>query len=671
MMAENSVGVLQGVANSGDMKIDHPTFNFGQGLRHDPFANLHPGRVMQPTLYFLGRDTEVQQALAVLTTGLQRLLVTGMGGVGKTELAKAVAAQVQEKYQEQFPFGALMIDLRGVSATPLVPKEARRQLLREMGVTLQHADEEEERAYRRLLAEHPLLLILDNIKDPEQVRELLLDGVKSSYLLTARPPFPTMERVDALPLQLFDNPRAVALLQKSARREAAAAPGQIWKQLAMRCGHLPLFLYKAGQYLRNYSDITVEEMLAEVVQLAGSVPWLQEGDEVLLLSVQQLAATQPQLLQRWLLLTLLRRPFTFEVVAALWAESSSVLVKRQLRDLHHHTLLLHGGVGQPYYFHDRMREIAEKYWRNSAAPAEHAQQTLQGHQRLLDYYLTLLHEEQDPDAEDYVEAAFHGWWAQGPKLKAQLADLCSPEIFWSLLERSVLTSSRDKLFFVLSFVHFKSAQVDALYQELQQEQEHLRGIKPGYAHLLGKFLLRQKGKEVLTNEQIADIIDAHWDNPLILSYVTGEAISISPDRRAEWFAQSYALAPNDADILGNYANFLNNIRQDYARAEELYERALSVYANHANNLGNYALFLQTIRQDYDRAEELYERALSVDANHATNLGNYANLLDNIRQDYARAEELYERALSADANHANNLGNYALFLQTIRQDYDRA
>ncbi|WP_130472413.1 tetratricopeptide repeat protein, partial [Candidatus Magnetaquicoccus inordinatus] len=37
-------------------------------------------------------------------------------------------------------------------------------------------------------------------------------------------------------------------------------------------------------------------------------------------------------------------------------------------------------------------------------------------------------------------------------------------------------------------------------------------------------------------------------------------------------------------------------------------------------------FLQNIRQDYDRAEELYERALSADANDANSLGNYAGFL---------------------------------------------
>jgi Tfp pilus assembly protein PilF/NAD-dependent SIR2 family protein deacetylase len=129
--------------------------------------------------------------------------------------------------------------------------------------------------------------------------------------------------------------------------------------------------------------------------------------------------------------------------------------------------------------------------------------------------------------------------------------------------------------------------------------------------------------------------------------------------------------PQSFGLLGNYANFLKNIRKDYDQAEKYYRLALEKDPNHATNLGNYANFLKNIRKDYDQAEKYYRLALEKDPNHANNLGNYANFLDNICKDYDQAEKYYRLALEKDPNHANNLGNYTLFLYDIRKDYDQA
>jgi len=132
-----------------------------------------------------------------------------------------------------------------------------------------------------------------------------------------------------------------------------------------------------------------------------------------------------------------------------------------------------------------------------------------------------------------------------------------------------------------------------------------------------------------------------------------------------------SINPTNANILGNYALFLKNIRQDYDRAEEIYEQALEADPNNTDNLDFYAFFLTTIRHNHDRAEEIYKQALKADPNNTTNLGNYAVFLTEIRHNYDRAEEIYKQAIEADPNYAAILGSYALFLTDIRQDYDRA
>ena len=67
----------------------------------------------------------------------------------------------------------------------------------------------------------------------------------------------------------------------------------------------------------------------------------------------------------------------------------------------------------------------------------------------------------------------------------------------------------------------------------------------------------------------------------------------------------------------------------------------------ADGLVDYAQFLETVRRDYDRAEEMYKRAVEADPNNANSLGNYADFLETVRRDYDRAEEMYKRAVEAD------------------------
>ena len=46
----------------------------------------------------------------------------------------------------------------------------------------------------------------------------------------------------------------------------------------------------------------------------------------------------------------------------------------------------------------------------------------------------------------------------------------------------------------------------------------------------------------------------------------------------------------------------------------MWQRAIEANPNHARILGNYAVFLENVRRDYDRAEEMYRRATRTDPN---------------------------------------------------------
>ena len=143
------------------------------------------------------------------------------------------------------------------------------------------------------------------------------------------------------------------------------------------------------------------------------------------------------------------------------------------------------------------------------------------------------------------------------------------------------------------------------------------------------------------------------------------------DQAEHYYRRALDLNPNHANNNGNYAIFLKDIRQDYDQAERYYKKALEFEPNHANNNGNYAIFLKDIRQDYDQAERYYKKALELDPNEALYNSSYANFLKNIRHDYDQAEQYYKKALKLDPNHLNTNSNYANFLTDIRKDHDQA
>ena len=88
-----------------------------------------PRQLAAPPRHLVGRDTEIGALNAVADASL--IIVTGVGGVGKTTLVRRWAHDVSSRY----PDGQLFVDLQGFSeATAVDPGEALGHLLRSLGV---------------------------------------------------------------------------------------------------------------------------------------------------------------------------------------------------------------------------------------------------------------------------------------------------------------------------------------------------------------------------------------------------------------------------------------------------------------------------------------------------------------------------------------------------------
>jgi predicted ATPase/class 3 adenylate cyclase len=253
----------------------------------ETFPNNLPG---QPTP-LIGRDAEVQDLLRLLADPAIRLLtLTGPGGVGKTRLALAVAAEAQDL----FPEGAFLVALAGVEdATLLLPEIATILGVREGGgLTL-------EQSVVHYLTGKRVLLVLDNL---EQLRPLdeaaavvstLLEQVPTLRVLgTSRAPLRVRAEREwpAAPLQapgdayaVYDEQALAALAANPAvalfvdRAQAARPAWNLLKsnardvaELVRRLDGLPLAIELAAARVRVMTPAAIVERLGGALDVLAT-----------------------------------------------------------------------------------------------------------------------------------------------------------------------------------------------------------------------------------------------------------------------------------------------------------------------------------------------------------------------------------------------------------------
>ncbi|GGO61453.1 hypothetical protein GCM10012289_03720 [Nonomuraea cavernae] len=142
-------------------------------LADDAPAPAAPRQLPPDLPDFTGRA----DALAALAKPFQVAVVSGPPGVGKSALAVHAAHALRER----FPAGQLYLDLDGRE-----PAELLAEALRALGVEAAPPTPRERSALlRSLLAERPMLLLLDDALDAGQVRPLL-PGNACSVIVTSR-----------------------------------------------------------------------------------------------------------------------------------------------------------------------------------------------------------------------------------------------------------------------------------------------------------------------------------------------------------------------------------------------------------------------------------------------------------------------------------------------------
>ena len=170
-----------------------------------------PYQLPPAVAHFTGRAAELQTlaGLADLAAAAGGAVVItairGTAGVGKTALAVHWAHHAAAR----FPDGQLYVNLRGYdpSGEPVQPADAVRWLLEALAVPaaqIPSGAEAQTGLYRSLLAGKRMLIVLDNARDPAQVRPLLPGTPGSMVLVTSRSQLTGLAATDGASLVSLD-----------------------------------------------------------------------------------------------------------------------------------------------------------------------------------------------------------------------------------------------------------------------------------------------------------------------------------------------------------------------------------------------------------------------------------------------------------------------------------
>ncbi|MEU2490970.1 tetratricopeptide repeat protein [Streptomyces sp. NPDC007883] len=349
---------------------------------------------------FVGRDglvRAVQQRLAPGTVGGAITVLTGLGGVGKTELALQVAHRAMAE-PHWFPGGVLYLDLSGYDdARRQSPQQALGTLLRYLAVPVDHVpvDVEGRSALLRTLlngyAEHGrrVLLVLDNAADAEQVHPLLPSSGGTPVLITSRHTLTFHLGEHVYDLDVLDRDSGVEFIrrvldvarpgdQRLAQEPAEAA------RLADLCAGLPLALWIVAALLTEDPARSLANLAKALEDSQRRLERLSRRSDKAVRAAFELSykALTPQQARLFLFLSLNPGHDVSTEAAARLLDEDLYDVQDLLGDLARAHLIGHGASYDRWRQHDLVRLFAHEKG-NARADQD---RPLEAVSRLFDHY---------------------------------------------------------------------------------------------------------------------------------------------------------------------------------------------------------------------------------------------------------------------------------------------
>ncbi len=225
---------------------------------------------------FVARREEILQVIGLLTSLPKFVGIFGPPGIGKTALAVHIAHLAQIR----FPDGRLCVDLRGDTGRPVATSTALARLLRWLQVSpvdIPRTFDDKLALYQTLTASRSLTVVLDNVHDEAQVRDLLPAAGDCLVMVTGRRTLYGLSLAVTLVLRELSRDQAIELLMSAANRtdlQVGSGPAAIVE----RCGGLPLALVIAGQRLSARPTWSAEQLAALLAEDGRVLDHLVSGE---------------------------------------------------------------------------------------------------------------------------------------------------------------------------------------------------------------------------------------------------------------------------------------------------------------------------------------------------------------------------------------------------------
>jgi DNA-binding SARP family transcriptional activator/tetratricopeptide (TPR) repeat protein len=378
-----------------DGEAASPPILAGGGPSEEPPGTSHPSLLPAAVPGFTGRVRELRALSAMPGRPGGPVLITAIGGtagVGKTALAVHWARQ----HAGRFPDGQLYVNLRGFGpGDPVPPAEALRGFLDALQVPADEipaTPDGRHALYRSLVAGKKILVLLDNARDPAQVRPLLPATASALVLVTSRSDLASLVVTDGageVSLDVLTDGDARQMLARRLGPARVAAEPAAADELIGLCARLPLALAITAARAAAHPGFSLAVLAGELRDARGRLDALSTGEDtadvraVFSWSYANLPVPAARMFR---LLGLHPGPDITAQAAASLADLTVPEARRLLRDLTRGHLLTEHSPGR-YAFHDLLRAYAAEQaeledpcdLRDAAA------------RRMLDHYLHTAH----------------------------------------------------------------------------------------------------------------------------------------------------------------------------------------------------------------------------------------------------------------------------------------